>query len=201
MVLEQVAGFDGGFVAAADQDDAAALELNEGHGRHGLGRRRQQRRHLWPGLGSLAGPSGRLSNIGKLDRSGAASFRCRFGKNGCFLRTSDRQGRVLCRDGQEPVALGVAELGRGRRIAAATAADRVGIEGDGAVARADQEMPVGISHRSHKFLQTRLRLPVADRLAGTPWKVYIDAYWIAMPEVGSEAAADDPARCFGFVHF
>ena len=67
MVLEQVAGFDGGFVTAADQDDAGAFEFDEGHKWRGPGRGREQRRHFRTGPGSVAGPSGRLPNIDKLD--------------------------------------------------------------------------------------------------------------------------------------
>ena len=42
VVLEQIAGFDGDLAAAADQNDAAALQHNEWYGRHGFGRHRKQ---------------------------------------------------------------------------------------------------------------------------------------------------------------
>src|ERR1700726_1672556 len=76
MVLEQVSGFNCGFVAAADENDAAALQFDERYRRRRFGRRSKQRRHLWPRPGSIARPSGRLPNIGKVDRTGSSSF-CR----------------------------------------------------------------------------------------------------------------------------
>jgi hypothetical protein len=151
-VFEQVTGFDGSFVTAADQDDAGAFEFDEGHRRRGLGRRRKQRRHFRTGIGSFAGPSRRLPKIGKLDRTCASTFYSRFGKTSCFLRTSNRQRRVLCRDRQEPIEFGAAKLGRGGRFAVATAADRAAVKRHRVVAGADQEMPGGVSHRAPNFL-------------------------------------------------
>jgi hypothetical protein len=74
MIPEQVAGFDSGFIATTDQNDAAAFELNQWHSRRGFGRRRKQRGHFRPGSGGLAGPSGRLPDIGKLDWACACAF-------------------------------------------------------------------------------------------------------------------------------
>ena len=49
MIGEQLAGFDRGFVAAVDQDDALAVEADEGDFGRRLGGGRVQRRQLRPG--------------------------------------------------------------------------------------------------------------------------------------------------------
>jgi hypothetical protein len=48
MILEQVAGFDGGLVAAADENDTAAFELDDRYGRRGFRCNSKQRGHFGP---------------------------------------------------------------------------------------------------------------------------------------------------------
>ena len=52
----------------------------------------------------------------------------------------------------EGISWACPECGNGRGFAPATAADRAGVERHRVLARADQEMPGGVSHRAHNFL-------------------------------------------------
>src|SRR5258706_3351193 len=95
MVLEKVAGFDGSLVAATDENDAATLQLDGRHRRHGFGRRRKQCGHLWPRTASLTGPSGELADIGKLDRACAPAVRPPRGTQNRFLASASRERAAL----------------------------------------------------------------------------------------------------------
>ena len=134
MVLEQLACLDRGLVAAADEDDAAALQVDQRHRRRGLGRGRQQRRHFRPRLRRFTGPSRGLAEVDELNWRCASTFRGRIGKQRRLLRASDRQRRVACRDCPEPIELGAAQLGRAHKFAAAPAMDRANVERHGVVA-------------------------------------------------------------------
>src|SRR5258708_12894496 len=112
MILEQFAGVDSGLAAGADQEAAAALQFDKRRIWRRLGRRRKQCRHFRPGLRSLAGPSGGLADIGKLDRTRASSLRGYVGKQRRFLGARDRDWPVLCLNGPETSEFGTAQLVR-----------------------------------------------------------------------------------------
>jgi hypothetical protein len=108
MILEQVAGLDGHFVAPADENNTAALQVDDGHRWRGFGGCREQCRHFWPGLSGFTRPPGGLADIDELNRIGAATFRGYIGKQRGLLGASDRQRRVSRRNRAEPIEFGAA---------------------------------------------------------------------------------------------
>jgi hypothetical protein len=69
-----------------------------------------------------------------------------------FLSATDGERRVGCRDCPKAIQFGSAKLGRAQGLAAATAADRAGVERHRVVTRADQKMSGQISHRSQSLV-------------------------------------------------
>ena len=150
MVLEQIAGFDCALVAAVDQDDAIALQLDRRRRWRRFGGRREQRCHLRSGSGGVARPAGRLADVGELYGMCAAGFRRRFGKQRRFLGAGDRERAVLGGNGPEAVEFGAAELGCHHGVVPAAAADGIGIERHRSFAGTDEKTPRDIRHYGHE---------------------------------------------------
>ena len=138
MIRQQLAGFDGAFVAAINQRDAFAIEADIGNFGQRLGRSGEQRRHLRPGCGGVLRPAGGLAHVDEGDRAGALAGD--FGEQRRLLRAADGDRRAACGSGAEPLDLGAAELARGLHLRAAAAArNRVGIERHGVLAGTHQD--------------------------------------------------------------
>nr|WP_244642965.1 hypothetical protein [Bradyrhizobium symbiodeficiens] len=138
MVLQQIAGLDRGLVAAVDQDDSAALQLDHFHGRGDFSRGSQQRGHLRPRALGVIGPSGGLADVGKLYRIRTIIFGGDLRKQRRLPCAGDCKRTIVGCDYSKSPKLGTAELRRGRYFAVAAAADRIGIERHRSFAGADQ---------------------------------------------------------------
>ncbi len=148
MLLEQSAGLNGFLAAAVDQDNAAALDIDQRNVRHRLGGCREKRRHLGSSLGAVARPPRGLAKIGVTDRTGPPILRRNIREKRRLLRAADGQSRRASRQSSEAVEFGAAKLPRGRHFFAATAAaHRASVERHRILARADNDVTRGACHR------------------------------------------------------
>ncbi len=138
MIRQQLAGFDGAFVAAIDQRDAFAVEADIGNFGQRLGRNREQRRHLRPGRGGVRRPAGGFAHVDEGDRAG--SLAGDFGEQRRLLGAADgdRRRRLRQRRGTARSRRGRAGCGLHLRAAAA-ARNRVGVERHGVLAGTHQD--------------------------------------------------------------
>ncbi len=151
MLLQQVASLDRGLVAAVDQDDPAAFQLDHRRGCGDFGRGGQQRGHLRSRAVGIAGPSGGLADVGKLYRIRTIIFGSNLRKQRRLLRAGHRERTIFGGDSLESAEFGAAELRRCRHFTAAAAANCVCIERHRPFARADQEAPAGIRYDGHNI--------------------------------------------------
>src|ERR1700730_3911195 len=108
MILEQVCGLGRPLLAAENQNDACAFELDERYSRYRFRRRREQCGHFRACSVGFTGPPGRLPNIGKLDRSFTTTFCRNVGKQTSFLRAGDREWCILRCNCAKAIELGAA---------------------------------------------------------------------------------------------
>ena len=202
MVLEQMAGFDGGLVAAADEDDAAALQADQRHRRRRarLPPRAAPPSSVPPGL--LHWTIRRTRGCQRIEselrvhfprplRKTAPSAACMRPSAACLPPRSCGTDRVRrgTTGSRSQVRRGTRERSRHYRAASCRRTSRS--------EHACWNQPL---------LSQFLVASTPASSCGCDWpefraNVYIDGIRAAMPEVVNEAAADDPARCFGFVHF
>ena len=128
MLLQQIASLNGGLVAAVDQDDPAAFQLDHWRRCRDFGRGGQQRCHLRPSAVGVTGPSGGLADIGKLYRIRTIIFVRNPREQRGLLRAGDRKRTILDRNRLKSIKLGTAKLRRCRHFAATAATNCVCIE-------------------------------------------------------------------------
>src|SRR6202041_4072918 len=148
MRLQQVAGFNGLFVATVNQYHTVALEYNAGGVGPGLGQGREQRRHLRAGCGRLRGPARSLAKIDEIEGRRTSDVSCGGGEHCSLLRAAHRQrGRVL-RDGLKTLEFRSTELMRccGHMGTVAAASHPLWVDPHRSLAAAEQDITGGVSH-------------------------------------------------------
>jgi hypothetical protein len=96
LVGQQLAGLDRAFIAAINENNSLARQVDEREIRRKLGSGGEQRSHFRAGLSAFGGPAGSLAHIYKIQRSIALAGQ--FGKTGSLLGAPDcHRGPVLQR--------------------------------------------------------------------------------------------------------
>ncbi len=187
-VGEPASGFDRDFVAAEDQDDAAALERHQRRRGRLLGSHGEQRRGLRAGVGAFVRPARHLAHIAESEVAGKTGLGGQLAKKRRLLRAADRHRVGAAEHLSNPLEFGAAELpppfDRRARTAARNRAGIIRIV-------ASQEQT-----RIFRFFANSTSLPGSPAPGGRMVAIHLcpDTGFIQAPGSASRSDAPPPRR-------